>query len=194
MSTDRARTRSWHVMAWGSDFPAWSPDGKSIAFTDTTDRPPTRGRLRRPLSRWSTWQPGTGLFSRRQPPEVLDQARWSGDGQALVFQIERFDAQGRETGAAIATVSAAGGSPNPLTPFDLATYPDWNRQTNQIVFTTHDVDPAGGHVGIFTAASDGSGWSRCGIPVLRGSGRSTRRGRQTGNKYCSFSGRTEGPC
>jgi Tol biopolymer transport system component len=88
---------------------------------------------------------------------LVDQARWSPTGDQLVVQLEQFTPDGTETGAAIALVPTAGGTPTLITNFDLvATYPDWNPRSDSIVFSSHDVDTEDVPVQLFTVNADGS--------------------------------------
>lgn len=74
---------------------------------------------------------------------LVDHARWSTDGQRPVVQVEHFTDD--ETVERITDVAM------------FATYPDCSSSRDQIVFTTHDCDPAGGLVSLSTVNPDGSG-------------------------------------
>jgi Tol biopolymer transport system component len=142
----------------GLDYPAWSPDGLSIAFT-RYDGPPRNGRPSR--SAIEIVDLATG--ARREVAslrvgELLDQVRWSADGQSLVAQIDRFNQGGEETGAAIAILPAAGGSPNRIVDWaEFAGYPDWNPVDGRIVYVGNELNPDGGPIALFTANADGTG-------------------------------------
>ena len=51
----------------------------------------------------------------------------------------------------------AGSTPKAITdPTLFATYPDWNPTKDEIVFTTHEYDPSGAPVRLYTVRTDGS--------------------------------------
>ena len=127
------------------DYPAWSPDGRFIAFTHyDADPPPTAGPPAANSLR--VLDPRSGrqrVIARSTFPELLDLPRWPPDGRHLVAQIDRFAADGTETGSRIATVRVRDGHVLLLTPFSrFAFHPDWSVR-NLIVFATYDffVDP-----------------------------------------------------
>ena len=91
-STDVAKQRRLTFFALSGEFaanPAWSPDGKSIAFTylpkTTPDALPRTGI-------WSINPEGTGLQQLAAPEgdETLFEPAWSADGQAIYFSVDRM--------------------------------------------------------------------------------------------------------
>ncbi len=131
------------------DAPAWSPDGRSIAYAGFEGEwPPDlytsrysieildleTGAQRTVVSFDAT--PG-------QPAIMYDYPRWSPDGSSLVIAVDQLDeAQTTHTASAIAVVDAQGpaeGTPRFLTGWGMwAAYPDWNRAQDLIVFSTHN--------------------------------------------------------
>ena len=118
-------------------FPAWSPDGKRLAFGCFHPDP-------EPIE-LAIADLGTGDVSTVWTAGRLEQGwspRWSPDGASLVFELEQLSA-GRErtTGTGLAIVPSAGGPARRITPVSLfATYPDWSPDGERIVFSTYGID------------------------------------------------------
>jgi Tol biopolymer transport system component len=146
-------------------YPAWSPDGRSIAFIrfdfagdvhvgctleviDVAD-----------ASRRTIYAGPAGT--------VLDYPRWSGDGRSIVFEATTFPdpslSLGKATGSTIAVIDAVkpGAKPRVLTePKRFATYPDWSRAGDLIVYTTYDLgefQATDQPSNLYTVKPDGSG-------------------------------------
>jgi Tol biopolymer transport system component len=147
---------------FGVDFPAWSPDGKSIAYTSYApppdDQSPPAGST---LQVVEVESGETRVIATSDPGEILDNPRWSPDGATLVFQIDHFE-DGEETALYVATAPAAGGDVARLTDGDLfGGYPDWNPQDGRIVFATYDLGPfeslpEGEASNLYTISPDGT--------------------------------------
>jgi TolB protein len=144
------------------DYPAWSPDGLSILFTQYVlgrDGPPKSSSIE-----VLDLQSGTmSQVVQDSSPRLVDVARWSPDGKQLVYGIDRFDANGDETGSAIAVVALAGGKPTVLTDYkDYAYYPDWSPDGSAIVYSVETVQYAADQPDwadtwdLWTVAPDGS--------------------------------------
>jgi Tol biopolymer transport system component len=146
----------------GMDYPAWSPDGASIAFTFyNAYPPPTAGPPARDSIRVLDLSSGRQrVVAGSSFPRLLDLARWAPDGNHLVAQQDRFAPDGSaETGSRLVVVAADDGDVRPLTDFPaFAFHPDWGAQ-GKIVYASFDffVDPPPNRASnIFTIRPDGS--------------------------------------
>lgn len=124
------------------DFPAWSPDGGKILFTQYVlggDGPPKSSSLEvLDLDSSKLTQ-----VVKAASPRLVDVARWSPDGKQIVYGIDRFDGNGDETGSAVAVVTADGSKPKVLTDYeDYAYYPDWSPDGSTIVYSVETVQYA----------------------------------------------------
>jgi Tol biopolymer transport system component len=116
------------------DYSAWSPDGSSIAFSRYVAGPNAPSASTIEVLDLDTGK--TRVVTSAKRPELVDVPRWSADGKRLVIGVDQFDDAGNETGSTIAVVDAAKGTRHDLLPFDsFAYYPDWNRRTNEVVYS-----------------------------------------------------------
>jgi Tol biopolymer transport system component len=141
--------------------PDWSSDGRKILFgqDDLPTGPggiPTGFEIKvLDLAANSV----TTILSRRDGTGMTG-ARWSPDGQQIVFSRARFSESGDVSGAALFITDLAGRHERQLTPWDsFAAYPDWGRD-RRIVFNTYDLtdfpQPTGAS-NLFIIKPDGTG-------------------------------------
>jgi Tol biopolymer transport system component len=146
-------------------FPAWSPDGSKIAFVRFQLG---GGGLEASVIEVQDIASGDRQVLFKAPSKTaLNYPRWSSDGRSIVFEMTRYpDTQitsGTATGSAISVVdtTAEGATPVLLTDWSMyATYPDWRPGSNEVVFSTYDLEEfqaTDEPSNLYTIKPDGSG-------------------------------------
>jgi TolB protein len=102
-----------------SGAPAWSPNGRTIAFNRTTIQ---GGVVSEDAHVWKVRPNGTGLRQLTPQPVIGYQPSWSPDGRRLAVTIQR-----RGRGRDIATIRADGSGLRVLTHSGDNFNPDWSR-------------------------------------------------------------------
>jgi Tol biopolymer transport system component len=148
-----------------AETPAWSPDGKTVAFihlevVDGIDQGATV-RLITVATGEVTTVVATTPFAEAASP------RWSPDGEHLVVELLRWaSARGDEekmTGSALGVVALSASAPTVRRITDFASfgsYPDWHPSEDLIVFQAGSRDPftfRGPSSNLFTVRPDGTG-------------------------------------
>ena len=145
--------------------PAWSPDGSKLAFVRFQFGP---SGLEGAVMEVQDIASGDRRVLYTAPSKTaLNYPRWSSDGRTIVFEMTRYpDTQvnlGTATGSAIAVidVSREGAKPVVLTDWSMyATYPDWRPGSDEILFSTYDLNEFSATdepSNLYTIKSDGSG-------------------------------------
>ena len=148
-----------------TDYPAWSPDGRTLAFTgwDLVDGENVHGRLA--LLDLETRKVRT-LITVKDDRDAFAVPRWSPDGHTLVVEMQSWSSLGHEadlTRTAIGVVSLDDARPSVkrLTDWALwATYPDWHPTKDLIVLSTRPWADLDGPSNLYTVRPDGSGLTR----------------------------------
>lgn len=120
----------------GVDFPAWSPDSGSIAYTRYVEPGPAGPPASSVIVVRDLRTGHERVVASSEPGQVVDVPRWSPDGHRLVIGVDRFDSQGFETGSAIAVVDLRRSEIHRLTSFSTYAYaPDWSPTGSMLVFS-----------------------------------------------------------
>jgi TolB protein len=148
--------------------PAWSPDGKSIAFTREWG-PGKNGEIQHSeVFLMSTDGKGvrqlTHLNDRRPFSRSVRGAAWSPDGRRLVFAVHNSNSATPGNGRALFVVGTDGEGMHRLTRWNLRAgdHPDWSPDGSRILFTAvfvedPDADLDWGRIGdLYTVRADGT--------------------------------------
>jgi len=144
-----------------ANYPAWSPNGRSLAFTTFDLKGQDTVNIRIDVLDLATHHVRT--ITRAAGTDNVTRPRWSPDGRTLVLEVQHWSnagPTGKLTGTAIATVSVTDhvATATVITPWSMwATYPDWHPTQNLILFSTRpwselDTGPSN----LYTAKPDGS--------------------------------------
>ena len=146
----------------GCDKPAWSPDGRRIAFSVVENESGVIGPGAVGIDVLDLDTGAVTPVIRLERPLLADVPSWSPDGTKLMIGVDRMDDVANETGAAVAIVPASGGEPTYLTDFSLFGYqPDWSPTGDRIVFSVQVREamaslPADDTWDLWTVAPDGT--------------------------------------
>jgi dipeptidyl aminopeptidase/acylaminoacyl peptidase len=174
---DGGEARQLTLMKHGAGSPAWSPDGRYLAFTaqiggeDEPEEPEGKKMPRaRKIDRMWYKLDGTGwIYERRthifivaaeggDPRQLTDgdwddgDVAWSPDGQMIAFSSDRSDDRWQWPAGDIWVVPAVGGEPRCLTDDDKmsAGSPGWSPDGKTIAFLGSLQKKSGGHVDVYT--------------------------------------------
>jgi Tol biopolymer transport system component len=153
------------ISCGGVALPAWSPDGSKIAFVRF--QLGASGPEAAVIEVQDIASGDRRVLYTAPSKTALNYPRWSSDGRSIVFEMTRYpDTQlnpGTATGSAIAVIDVTGEGAKPLVLTDwsmYATYPDWRPGSDQIVFSTYDLNEFSATdepSNLYTIKSDGSG-------------------------------------
>jgi len=116
----------------GCDNPAWSPDGTRLAYVEY--EPGVMGPAASKIRILDLSAGTTTTAIRAERPMLVDVPRWSPDGKRLAVGVDRMDADGNETGAAVGVVDVAKSSMKIISAYASFLYfPDWSPTGDRIV-------------------------------------------------------------
>ncbi|HEY5136646.1 MAG TPA: hypothetical protein VIJ41_12705 [Candidatus Nanopelagicales bacterium] len=143
-----------------ADDPAWSPDGRTLAFAVFDAKGDFNVNTRIAVLDLQTRRIRT--ITRAAGTDNLTGPRWSPDGRTLVFDVQHYTnlgPTGTITGTAIATVPVTDhvAAARVITPWSLgATYPDWHPSQDLVLFYTRVWPDLTGPSNLYTVRPDGS--------------------------------------
>jgi Tol biopolymer transport system component len=146
-----------------ANYPAWSPDGRNLAFTTFDLKGQDTVNIRIAVLDLQTHHIRT--ITRASGTDNVTEPRWSPDGRTLVFEVQHYTnagPTGKITGTAIATVPVTGhvATATVITPWSrCASYPDWHPTRDLILFSIYGCPNLAGPVNpfnLFTVRADGS--------------------------------------
>jgi Tol biopolymer transport system component len=145
--------------------PAWSPHGSKIAFVRF--QLGASGLEAAVIEVQDVASGDRRVVFRAPSKTALNYPRWSSDGRSIVFEMTRYaDTQittGTPTGSAIAVIDVTGEGAKPVVLTDwskYATYPDWRPGSDEILFSTYDLEvfqATDEPSNLYTIKPDGSG-------------------------------------
>jgi WD40 repeat protein len=124
--------------------PAWSPDGRSIAFIATTH---VAGSFTRTALVVLDIATGATTELYATTAATLGRPSWSPDGKRIVVEVDRYSGTPEVTGLVstvigVVTVDGTDHTPKEITkPSLLAGFPTWHSTADLIVFRTNRYDP-----------------------------------------------------
>ena len=153
MDADGSNQKQLTVNTLEDEFPAWSPDGKTILFS--RDLNPIVGEIQEDI--FTMRADGTNQQNRTRTSGINEfEATWSPDGQKIAF------ASDRDGDNEIYTMSPHGSNLRQLTVNVLNDeFPDWSPDSRLIAFNNSDPDD---NFEIYTMRRNGSNLTRLGAP------------------------------
>jgi Tol biopolymer transport system component len=147
--------------ACGGD-PAWSPDGRQIAFNRTVataDDPQDQTGI------WVVNADGSGerQLASQPAPQRIASPSWSPDGTRLAFERGRFDGDGQAVSSAVFTMRSDGTDERQVTPVSkFGDHPQWSPDGQTIMFRDNIGTPTNHFKpsALYTVHPDGSGLTR----------------------------------
>ena len=141
--------------------PAWSPDGKQIAFSRTVTTP---NQPAEQTGIWTVNADGSGerLLTSRPEPQHTNSPAWSPDGTRLAFERGTFDDNGQAATSAVFTMRSDGTDERQVTQPGARTFgdhPQWSPDGQTILFRDNIGTPTNNYKpsALYTVHPDGSG-------------------------------------
>jgi TolB protein len=140
--------------------PAWSPDGKRIAFTRASG-PDVDGFLAE-VGIYVMNDDGANLrqITQKARPALGEDSnpQWSPNGRSIVFQRLNVRTATPQDGVALWIVNLRSGRERQLTPFDLSAgdTPDWSPDGTRILFHSNQFGPETTSANLYTIRVDGT--------------------------------------